>query len=74
MVADISEPFARIVGSTDFSPNSRRDGGFEDFRSYHPGGANVTFGDGSTQFIADSVDQTVFQGYGTVAGGEVVSR
>ena len=74
VIADISEPFARVVGSTDFPPNSSREGGFEDFRSYHPGGVNVTFGDGSTQFIADSVDQTVFQGYGTVAGGEVVSR
>ena len=74
VIADISEPFARIVGSTDFSPNRRRDGGFEDFRSYHPGGINVTFGDGSTQFITDSVDQTVFQGLGSIAGGEVVSR
>ena len=74
VLASVSEPFARIVGSTDFPPNSRREGGFEDFRSYHPGGVNVTFGDGSTQFIADSVDQTIFQGYGSINGGEVVSR
>ncbi len=74
VIANISEPFARVVGSTDFPPNSRREGGFEDFRSYHPGGVNVTFGDGSTQFIADSIDQTVFQGFGSVAGGEIVSR
>ena len=74
VIANVSEPFARTVGSTDFPPNSRREGGFEDFRSYHPGGVNVTFGDGSTAFIADTVNQTVFQGYGSVAGGEVVSR
>ena len=74
VLESVSEPFARIVGATDHSPNSVREGGFEDFRSYHTGGINAVFGDGSTQFVADTVEQTVFQGYGSIAGGEIVER
>ncbi|GAA4423134.1 DUF1559 domain-containing protein [Bremerella cremea] len=39
-------------------------------RSLHPGGANVTLGDGSVRFIPETVNRTVFQAYGTRAGGE----
>ena len=74
VVEGVSEPFARIVGATDHSPNSQRVGGFEDFRSYHTSGINAVFGDGSTQFIADTIDQTIFQAYGSIAGGEIVER
>ena len=68
----VSEPFARIVGAADLTPNSSQDA-FENFRSYHPGGINVTLADGSTQFITDSIDERTFRGLASVAGGEVVS-
>ncbi len=42
-------------------------------RSYHPGGVNVLFGDGSVKFIKDSVNQATWWALGTKAGGEVVS-
>jgi prepilin-type N-terminal cleavage/methylation domain-containing protein/prepilin-type processing-associated H-X9-DG protein len=42
-------------------------------KSYHPGGVNVTFGDGSVRFIKSSVAQQVWWSLGTRAGGEVVS-
>lgn len=68
----VTEPFARIVGAADLTPNSSGDN-FENFRSYHPGGINVTLADGSTQFISDSIDETTFRGLASVAGGEIVS-
>ena len=72
VVPGISEPFARVVGATDHSPNDPGDG-FEDFRSYHSGGINVALGDGSTQFIPDTTSEPIFQALGSRAGGEIVS-
>ena len=68
----VNEPFARIVGAADLSPNSNEDT-FENFRSYHPGGINVTLGDGSTQFVTDTIDEEIFQAFSSIAGGEVVN-
>lgn len=42
-------------------------------RSYHPGGVNTAFGDGSVRFIRQTIDGYVWRALGTVAGGEVVS-
>ncbi len=42
-------------------------------RSYHPGGVNALFGDGSVRFIKDSVDGETWRALGTIASGEVVS-
>ena len=41
--------------------------------SYHPGGVNTLFADGSVRFIKNSVNGTTWRGLGTIAGGEVVS-
>jgi prepilin-type N-terminal cleavage/methylation domain-containing protein/prepilin-type processing-associated H-X9-DG protein len=41
--------------------------------SYHPGGVNVTMGDGSVKFLKNSVNPTTWYALGTKAGGEVVS-
>ena len=43
------------------------------FGSYHPGGANFAFGDGSVRFIKETTDLRVLAALGTRAGGEVVS-
>ncbi|MDR3622438.1 MAG: DUF1559 domain-containing protein, partial [Paludisphaera borealis] len=42
-------------------------------RSYHPGGANTAFCDGSVHFIKDSINPATWFALGTRAGGEVVS-
>jgi prepilin-type N-terminal cleavage/methylation domain-containing protein/prepilin-type processing-associated H-X9-DG protein len=42
-------------------------------RSYHPGGVNSLFGDGSVRFIKTMTDGRLWRALGTVAGGEVVS-
>jgi len=41
--------------------------------SYHPGGINALFGDGSVRFVKDSVNLVAFRGILTIAGGDVVS-
>jgi prepilin-type N-terminal cleavage/methylation domain-containing protein len=42
--------------------------------SFHPGGAQHAFVDGSVQFLADSLDVTVYDALTTRAGGEVIGR
>ena len=41
--------------------------------SFHPGGANFVFGDGSVRFIKETIDMPTYWSLGTKAGGEVVS-
>ncbi len=44
-----------------------------DIYSFHTGGANVAFADGSVRFIRDSIPITVLAAMITKAGGEVIS-
>lgn len=69
---DVEESFARVVGAADHPPNDRQ-GHFEDFRSYHPQGANFVFADGSTWLLGDSIDAAVFQALSTRDGSETVN-
>jgi len=46
---------------------------FSNVQSNHSGGANFLLADGSVKFIKDSIQQTIYMGLGTVAGGEVIS-
>ncbi len=41
--------------------------------SYHPGGCNVLFADGSVKFIKSTISQATWWSLGTIDGGEVVS-
>ena len=41
--------------------------------SFHKGGVNALFGDGSVKFIKDTVNLVAFRAILTIAGGEVVS-
>jgi prepilin-type N-terminal cleavage/methylation domain-containing protein/prepilin-type processing-associated H-X9-DG protein len=42
-------------------------------RSYHPGGVNVGFADGSVKFVRDSVNGYTWRALGTLQGGEIIS-
>ena len=44
-----------------------------DSMSYHSGGSNYLFADGSVRFIKLSINPTIYQGLGSRAGGEVIS-
>jgi prepilin-type N-terminal cleavage/methylation domain-containing protein/prepilin-type processing-associated H-X9-DG protein len=52
------------------------DGGLDDFSSYHTGGVNLVFADGSVHFVrsitVDGQDRLDFWALGTRAGGEVI--
>jgi prepilin-type N-terminal cleavage/methylation domain-containing protein/prepilin-type processing-associated H-X9-DG protein len=41
--------------------------------SFHSGGVNALFADGSVRFVKNSVDPVTWHALGTIAGGEVVS-
>jgi prepilin-type N-terminal cleavage/methylation domain-containing protein/prepilin-type processing-associated H-X9-DG protein len=41
--------------------------------SFHPGGVNALFGDGSVRFVKDSVNLVAFRSILTIGGGEAVS-
>ena len=41
-------------------------------RSYHPGGVNVCFMDGSATFFSESIDLQVWRAFGTRANGDRV--
>jgi len=47
--------------------------GRKGFKSFHPGGCNLLFGDGSVRFVKQSINQYVYNALGSRAGGEVVS-
>jgi prepilin-type N-terminal cleavage/methylation domain-containing protein/prepilin-type processing-associated H-X9-DG protein len=42
-------------------------------RSYHPGGVNTVFCDGSVHFFSNSIDLVTWRAIGTRGGGEVVA-
>jgi prepilin-type processing-associated H-X9-DG protein len=46
---------------------------FNAARSYHPGGVNVVFCDGSVKFVKDTIDLAAWRALSTKDGGEVVS-
>jgi prepilin-type processing-associated H-X9-DG protein len=46
--------------------------GFFGPRSWHSGGANVLFGDGSVRFLADDIDATVHRNLHSCNGAEVI--
>jgi len=41
--------------------------------SFHPGGVNTLFADGSVRFVKNTVNPSTWRGLGTIAGGEVIS-
>jgi prepilin-type N-terminal cleavage/methylation domain-containing protein len=61
---------ARVVGVGDHAPNGSDH--FDDFSSGHPGGVHFVYVDGSIHFLNESLDETVYHGLCTRAGGEAV--
>jgi prepilin-type processing-associated H-X9-DG protein len=53
------------------------DGGLDDFSSYHTGGVNLLFADGSVHFVhsitTDGPERRAFWAMGTRAGGDLVT-
>ncbi len=66
----VADARARILGVADHTPN-HPSSHFDDFSSYHTGGANFLKADGSTSFLSENVDLAIFRALATRAGGEV---
>jgi len=60
---------ARIIGTAARPPNSKQPN-VADFQSWHTDGSLFLMGDGSVQWISQTVDRSVFAARATRAGGE----
>jgi prepilin-type N-terminal cleavage/methylation domain-containing protein/prepilin-type processing-associated H-X9-DG protein len=58
------------AGCTSCSPEGSS---FINAGSFHPGGANFAFADGSVRFVKDSVNMLTYESLGTRGSGEVIS-
>ena len=72
----VTDSLFNVTGTGKFNRTPSWQGGphhTANFRSFHVGGANFGFCDGSVQFISDSIDMTTFRLLSSVADGEVVT-
>jgi prepilin-type N-terminal cleavage/methylation domain-containing protein/prepilin-type processing-associated H-X9-DG protein len=63
-------------GCTDpngFAIQGNQAGANEEPFSFHPGGVNALFGDGSVRFVKDTINLVAFRGILTLAGSETIS-
>ena len=60
---------ALVGGSLDIMHSAY---GWKAARSWHPGGVNVVFADGSLRFVTDDIEATTWRAYSSVAGHEIV--
>jgi prepilin-type N-terminal cleavage/methylation domain-containing protein/prepilin-type processing-associated H-X9-DG protein len=68
----IQWPSGIIPGSVPMTMNSSNEWGFL-FYSFHPGGTNAAFCDGSVRFLREAVPLKTIAAFVTRAGGEVVN-
>ena len=66
-------PTSRVVDFTINTTSDNSSAKWYPFASQHPGGANFSRADGSTQFVTDTISGTVYEAFGTKAGNEVVA-
>ncbi|WP_168563750.1 DUF1559 domain-containing protein [Crateriforma spongiae] len=71
VIHDANEPAARIVGAADHVPNDPV-GHFEDFGSYHPGGAQFILSDGSVRMLTKFIDLDIYKALATRNNKEVI--
>lgn len=73
MVPHGKDSFQRILGSLDHTPNHPQSH-FDDFSSYHVGGAHFLFGDSHVRFVSENIDGGLYRALGTINGGEVTGE
>ena len=74
--AEPEEAFTMILGPVGLENGSRTpndpEAHVEDYWSYHPGGVNFLFGDGSVHFLKNGINPGIYRSLATRAGGEIV--
>lgn len=73
VVANGEDAMVRILGTTDHTPNHPNNH-FDDFSSYHVGGAHFALGDGAVRFVSTNIDIGVYQHLATRSAGDVVGE
>ncbi len=75
MYNHILPPNSKVIdcNSRQSAIDSNNESAIVSARSYHPGGVNIVFADGSVHFAKDSTNAQVWRALGTRAGGEVIS-
>jgi prepilin-type N-terminal cleavage/methylation domain-containing protein/prepilin-type processing-associated H-X9-DG protein len=79
----LSWPYANnAYGTCAIPPNVKKPGGGEydplvwwnvwSFRSWHPGGLNFAFADGSVHFLRTNIDLATYRALATIRGGEII--
>jgi prepilin-type processing-associated H-X9-DG protein len=75
--AGINRPWTNPTGLCSVAPHSNAPqcgpNPAMGFGSYHPGGANFVFCDGSVKFLKDTTNRAILSAIGTRSGGEIVS-
>ena len=70
-------PLGTVAPDGDMSSEDEDDGGptygAVTSRSYHPGGVNSLFGDGSVRYVKNTTNWQIWRALGTVGGGEIIS-
>jgi prepilin-type processing-associated H-X9-DG protein/prepilin-type N-terminal cleavage/methylation domain-containing protein len=69
---NVNYPFGLYIGTTPQSDPNYYLQYCSTFGSWHPGGANFLFGDGSVRFVQDRIGLSLLQGLTTINGREVI--
>jgi len=70
---NVGEPVAPIKNETPEQARQRIQRICGGYSSFHPGGANFCFGDGSVRFLKNTIGTVVFNRLGNRADGELIS-
>jgi prepilin-type N-terminal cleavage/methylation domain-containing protein/prepilin-type processing-associated H-X9-DG protein len=66
-------PYTQPTDPTYLGTAGNNAGANDELFSFHPGGVNVVFGDGSVRFLKDTVSVVILRALVTANGGEVIS-
>lgn len=68
----VTDSFYDTTSLFDTTPSFEGGGHWvSNFRSAHPGGANMLYCDGSVSFVSENIDLPTFRGLTTIQGGEI---